>query len=89
MRLLFTVLFAGCLAVCAAQTSSIAAPSPQTPDSTQQQYNGLAFIQAMVQSSLELNETSLHPILAELHSIISQNHPDLNFSLTVKNITKV
>ncbi|KAM7401012.1 hypothetical protein PAMA_005287 [Pampus argenteus] len=58
-------------------------PSPDAKDDV------LAILQTAVQSYRELDETNIAPVLNKLYSIIQQLQPDLNFTLTVKNITKV
>ncbi|KAM7379037.1 hypothetical protein PAMP_004612 [Pampus punctatissimus] len=58
-------------------------PLPDTDD------NVVAILQTAVQSYRELNETNFAPVLNKLYDIIQQLRPDLNFTLTVKNITKV
>ncbi|XP_037642485.1 classical arabinogalactan protein 7-like [Sebastes umbrosus] len=45
----------------------------------------VAILLASVQSDLELNETTIDLILQELHNL----YPNLNFTLTVKNVTRV
>ncbi|CAB1444070.1 unnamed protein product [Pleuronectes platessa] len=93
--LLLIVLTAG-LASGAAQSISPApfssftsgTPTAETPDSVLTN-NIVVILQTTVQSNRELNETTVAPILTELYEIIQQGQPDRNFTLTVKNITKV
>ncbi|KAM8726831.1 uncharacterized protein AB9X84_000745 [Acanthopagrus schlegelii] len=102
--MLLPILLAGCLASCAAQTTFypsfaipdvLPSPSAQPIKATsvlptsEPKDNVIVILQAAVQSSRELNETTIAPVLNRLYSIIQKLQPGLNFSLTVKNITRV
>ncbi|GAA6222566.1 coiled-coil domain-containing protein 39 [Lates japonicus] len=104
--LLLLILFSGCLASCAAQTTSFPfftegmSPMETTPltqsiqattvlPSSEPVNNVVAILQTAVQSSRELNETTVTPLLIKLHDIIQQLQPGLDFGLTVKKITQV
>lgn len=96
--MLLLILFAGCLASCAAQTTP--GPSftthfpqtvqttadPQTPVSTS---NTVAILQTAVQTTGVLNGTATAQILNELQNIIQRLGQNATFSLNIKNITEV
>ncbi|KAG7526975.1 hypothetical protein JOB18_047466 [Solea senegalensis] len=100
MLLLMMILVSGCLASCAAQTSSLdtstTADPPTTPSiqatavlpTSDVRNNPVAILQTAVRSSRELNET-VGPVLNKLYDIIHQLQPHLNFTLTVRNVTGV
>lgn len=48
----------------------------------------LAVLQALVQSTHELNVTDLDPVLKQISNMIRAIQPDAVFKLTVQNITK-
>ncbi|KAL7386387.1 hypothetical protein ABVT39_007637 [Epinephelus coioides] len=98
--MLLLILFAGCLASCAAQTTSFPSLVTEAPFSEPIQAtsvqpasdpadNVVAILLTAVQSYHELNETTVGPVLHQLYTMIEQLRPDLNFSLSVKNITRV
>ncbi|TDH06037.1 hypothetical protein EPR50_G00128400 [Perca flavescens] len=88
--MLLLILFAGCLATCAAQTTNsfptVQATSVVAPGLNA---NVVAFLQAAVTSHYALNETTIGPALLQLYTLIQDLQPSVNVRVTVKNITRV
>ncbi|KAF1383529.1 hypothetical protein PFLUV_G00132830 [Perca fluviatilis] len=92
--MLLLILFAGCLATCAAQTTPTPVSLTQSVQATSVVAPGLnadavAFLRAAVTSDYELNETTIGPALLQLKTLIQHLQPGVDFMVTVKNITRV
>ncbi|MED6291756.1 hypothetical protein CHARACLAT_026928 [Characodon lateralis] len=89
------LLFVGCLSSGAAQIDSSTMSPTQTvqaapilPSAKSSDWV-IIFLQTAIKSHHELNETMLAQVLKTLQGLIQGLHPHTEFSLTLKNTTKV
>ncbi|KAL3054618.1 hypothetical protein OYC64_017535 [Pagothenia borchgrevinki] len=89
MMLLLLVLLAGCSLTAAQTATPQTSPAPLTEVVPVNGPTALAVLVAALQSTQALNLTNIGPTLQELHTLIQHFAPQVNFRLTVKEITKV